>query len=255
MRSCVAHRRTEAVHRLRTSTRRIEAQFVLLSMLPGLPPHEEQERKVLRLLKRLRQAAGRVRDLDVQREFIRAEAASNSAAAEPDHGLRSEARHLRRALKHARDKEADHLLKVLNEQRDELPRLFADLLAALAPAQSLKLGEADLLALVRNWYGSQIEPDSPAKTPYSTTELHEFRKRAKLARYLAESAPRSAVFAHRLAARFEGLQQAGGEWHDRLVLAEIATAELGHSAKVSQLFAAQAEQARRTFRRRLRYKI
>src|ERR1019366_10330825 len=36
-----------------------------------------------------------------------------------------------------------------------------------------------------------------------------------------------------------------------LVLAEIAAAELGHSAKLSQLFAAQAEQARRAFKRRL----
>lgn len=255
MRSCVAHQRTEAVHRLRTLTRRVEAQLVLLSMLPGLPPHDAQERKALRMLKRLRQAAGHVRDLDVQRELIRAEAASKSAVPEPDHGLRSEARHLRRALKRRRDEEADHLLKLLNEQCEEFPRVFSDLLDALAPAQSLTLSETELITLVCDWYGNHREPDSPAKTPYSTAELHETRKRAKLARYLAESAPRAAVAAHRLAARFESLQQAGGEWHDRLVLAEIATAELGHSAKVSQLFAAQAEQARHAFRRRLRYKM
>ena len=250
MRSCLAHPRTETIHRLRTSTRRVEAQLALLTMLPGLPSHDEQKRKALRLLKRLRQAAGQVRDIDVQRDLIRTEAAASS-----DPGLRSEARRLRHHLKRRREEEAAQLLKVLNEQRDELPRVFAELLDTLAPVQSLTLSEADLIALVRNWYGSHREHHAPAKAPYTTAELHEIRKRAKLARYLAESAPRSAVDAHRLAARFEKLQEAGGQWHDRLVLAEIATAELGHSARLTQLFTAQAERAIRTFKRRLRYKI
>jgi CHAD domain-containing protein len=254
MRSCLAHPRTEAVHRLRTSTRRVEAQLALLSMLPSLPPHEEQKRKALRLLKRLRQAAGQVRDIDVQRELIRAEAAAAGGAPSPDRDLRSEARRLRRQLKRTRDEEADHLLKLLNEQREQLPLVFAELENALAPVRSLALSEADLIALVRDWYASRREPDPP-KAPYSTAELHEIRKRAKLARYLAESAPRSAVAARRLATQFAALQQAGGEWHDRLVLAEIATAELGRSAKLSQLFAAQARSALRAFKRRLRYKI
>ena len=45
------------------------------------------------------------------------------------------------------------------------------------------------------------------------------------------------------------------EWHDWLVLAELATRELGDSAKLPQLYAAQADRALRTFKRLLRYKI
>jgi len=39
---CLVRPGKVAVHRLRTSTRRVEAQLELLSMLPGLPPHELQ---------------------------------------------------------------------------------------------------------------------------------------------------------------------------------------------------------------------
>ena len=92
-------------------------------------------------------------------------------------------------------------------------------------------------------------PAPPA--PDDTAQLHELRKRAKLARYLAESAPRSAVAAQRLAKQFATLQQAGGEWHDWLVLAQVAAGELGPSATLSQRFAAHADHALHAFRRRL----
>lgn len=255
IRACMASPRTEAVHRLRTSTRRVEAQLALLSMLPGLPPHEEQRRKALRLLKRLRQSAGQVRDIDVQRDLIRAEAAAAAGTVPSDRSVRSEARRLRRSLKRTRDEEADHLRRLLGEHSEQLALVFKELLETLAPAKSLTVSETDLIALIRNWYGSHREATTPTKAPYTTAELHDIRKRAKLARYLAESAPRTAIAAHRLAARFERLQQAGGDWHDRLVLAEIATAELGGSAKLPRIFAAQAEQALRAFKRRLGYKI
>ena len=68
------------VHRLRTATRRIEAQLELLATFPDLPPHEKHQRKSRRLLKQLRRAAGRVRDLDVHRDLIRDEAAAHKGA-------------------------------------------------------------------------------------------------------------------------------------------------------------------------------
>src|ERR1017187_7315792 len=74
---CLADPEKSAVHRLRTTTRRIEAQLALLSMLPGLPPHEDEQRKVLRLIKKLRRSAGKVRDIDVQRDLIRDQAAGS----------------------------------------------------------------------------------------------------------------------------------------------------------------------------------
>ncbi len=61
----------DSVHRLRTSTRRIEAQLELLSLLPDLPDYRRAAKKVRRPLKELRRAAGLVRDLDVQRGLVR----------------------------------------------------------------------------------------------------------------------------------------------------------------------------------------
>jgi len=253
VRSCLAKPGTEAVHRLRTTSRRVEAQLTLLAMLPGLPPHEREQHEALHLLKRLLRAAGRVRDIDVQRELIRVEALAGGDATPADSSLRSEARHLRRHLKRQRDEEAKDLLHLLQLQHEQLHLAFAALLNALAPARSLSLSEAELIKLVRTWYGNEVAFSDHAKE--NIAELHAMRKRAKLARYLAESAPATAVAARRLAARYESLQQAGGDWHDRIVLAEIAAEELGRNAKLAQLFAAQADRVLRVFKRRLRYRI
>ena len=248
---CLAKPRKKAVHELRTSTRRVEAQLELLSLLPGLPPHDEQRRDALHLLKEVRHAAGQVRDIDVQRDLIRGEASDDREAQRPDAELRKEARRLRSALSRKRDEKADHLLQLLHKQRARLPLVFEELLDTLAPADSITLSEAKLTELVLERYGRARQ--TPA--PEDTAQLHEIRKRAKLARYLAESAPESAIAAHRLAMRFGDLQQAGGEWHDWLILGQVAADELGDTAQLPQRFAAHAERALRNFRRCLRHKI
>jgi CHAD domain-containing protein len=259
IRSCLSKPRKTAIHNLRTLTRRIEAELELLAMLPALPPHEEQARNAVRLLRKLRHAAGQVRDIDVQRDLIRDEAAASNGAPHPsreqDRDLREQACQLRRELKRKRDEAEDHLLRLLHKQRTQLPLAIEELLDTLAPAESITLSEPQLTTLVRDWYGNHREPHEPAPIPQNIADLHEIRKRAKLARYLAESAPESAVKARRLAARFESLQRAGGEWHDWLILAEVAAHELGDSAQLPQRFAAQADHSLRTFKRRLHYKM
>lgn len=244
-----------AVHGLRTTTRRIEAQLELLSMLPGLPDHDVQQRKALRLLKRLRRGAGDVRDIDVQRALIRDQAAGSKSAHRSDPNLDKEARRLQRELKRKREQEADHLLRLLRKQQARLLLVFEKLLTALAPADSIALNEVTLIALVRDWYHKHAHYHASDPVALDAAGFHHLRKRAKLARYLAESAPRSALAARRLAARFESLQHAGGKWHDWLLLAEVSASELGDSAKLPQRFATQADIALRTFKRRLLYKI
>jgi CHAD domain-containing protein len=252
---CVAKPRKSAVHRLRTLTRRIEAQLELLDMLPGLPPHEEQERQARALLKKLRHAAGQVRDLDVQRDLIRYEAAASNGAPHSACDLREQARHLRRALNRKRDEAGDHLLRLLRKRATQLTLAFEELLDTLAPAESITLSGPQLTALVRDWYAQPCNCQPPHALPQDAESLHTIRKRAKLARYLAESAPQPAAAARRLAARFENLQQAGGEWHDWLILAEVAAHELGDSAQLPQRFAAHADHALRIYKRRLRYRM
>jgi CHAD domain-containing protein len=249
---CLAKPGKKAVHALRTTTRRIQAQLELLSMLPNLPPHDKPRRKAFRLLKKLRHAAGQVRDIDVQRELIRNEVAQTGHA---NRSLRKEACHLRRELRQQRDAEASHLLDLLQKHRRKLPIVFGKLLHALAPAESLTLTEARLTSLVRGWYTQHIGEQPSPMPPQDPARLHQIRKHAKLARYLSESAPQSATNAQRLAAHFDNLQQAGGEWHDWLLLADIAASELGKSAQLPDLFTAHADQSLGLYKRRLRHKI
>jgi CHAD domain-containing protein len=243
---CLVKPGKKTVHNLRTSTRRIEAQLVLLTLLPGLPPHQKETSKARKFLKKLRRAAGQVRDLDVQRDLIQSEASAKRAASSD----RSEARHLRRSLKHQRDAEAEALLDLLHRRRDKLASAFESLLDALAPAESLTLPQSQLSSIVRRWYLQSVA--SPSGSHHSIAELHRIRKHAKLARYLAESAPETATTARRLAAGFEQLQQSGGRWHDWLILTEIASHELGRSASLPQRFATHAQDALHDFQQHLR---
>src|ERR1700750_895759 len=55
---CLAQSKAKAVHQLRTTTRRIEGQFAMLELIPGVPKHDKPARKARRILKRLRRAAG-----------------------------------------------------------------------------------------------------------------------------------------------------------------------------------------------------
>ena len=149
-----------------------------------------------------------------------------------------------------RDNAADRLEQLLHKHHARLPLAFGEeLLATLAPAESITLSEAQLIELILARYGNLQAAAPSAAVPGTIAQLHEIRKRAKLARYLAESAPRSATAARRLAAQFERLQQAGGEWHDWLVLAQVANGELSPSGqKLPQRFAAHAAHALGTFR-------
>jgi len=248
---CLAKPEKKAVHKLRTNTRRIEAQLELLSMLPELPPHEKQQADARRLLKKIRRAAGQVRDLDVQRDLIENEAAGKNGGTRPTPDLRKEASQLRSNLKRKRDGEADDLRRLLKKHQSALPITFQKLLDVLAPAESLTLTELQLTGLVQDWYTSQTAHPPSAAPLQNEDQLHEIRKQAKLARYLAESAPKSAVRAQRLAAKLEDLQEAGGHWHDWLLLAKISSKELGKSAKLPARFAAHADRSLAAYKRRL----
>ena len=66
----LADPKPRSIHDLRTGTRRIEAQLELLALLPDLPRHAKPAKKAGKLLRKVRRAAGSVRDLDVQRNIV-----------------------------------------------------------------------------------------------------------------------------------------------------------------------------------------
>jgi len=183
---CLAKPKKKAVHALRTSVRRAEAQLELLTLSSGVPAHRRQASDAERLLKKLRRAAGQVRDLDVQRKLVKQE---EPEAGGSSHGGHAEAQHLRHYLKQQRRREAKRLLRRLHKQQSQFPLVLQSLLDALEPAESLELNQTKLIRLVRRWY----EEGTPGELDLKDADqLHRVRKRAKLARYLAESAPSTA---------------------------------------------------------------
>jgi len=74
------------------------------------------------------------------------------------------------------------------------------------------------------------------------TNLHDFRKGAKKARYVAELAARGDAQAKQVGETLKKLQDEIGDWHDWLVLAEEAHAALGDAApELTALLEAERE--------------
>lgn len=231
----------KAVHRLRTTTRRIEAQLELIALLPTLPPHAKPARKARKLLRKLRRAAGRVRDFDVQYDLAQTTSPS----------LAPEARRLRELLKRRRGEEVERLLHLLRKHPSKLTHTLETLLAALAPAEALALPVANVARLTLHWYAR----NSPAMTKQDSRQLHDIRKAAKLARYIAESAlpaTKASTPVRRLARAFESLQQSGGNWHDLATLSIITRRKLGPSSPLTQSFSRRCKKSLLDYQRHLK---
>lgn len=211
------------VHKLRTTTRRIEAQLELLALLPDLPKHDKPATKTRKRLRKLRRAAGRVRDLDVQHGLVQSKS--------------NEAHQLRSLFKHQHERAAEQLIDTLNKHQAKLTRNLEALLEALAPAESLSISAEYLAKLALDWYVR----NAPAAAKQNHRQLHDVRKAAKLARYISESA--GSTPARRLARTFESLQQSGGNWHDWLTLSGIAHDELGDTSTLTQTFTRRCERS------------
>jgi hypothetical protein len=58
--------------------------------------------------------------------------------------------------------------------------------------------------------------------------------------------------AHRLAVAFESLQQSGGNWHDWLILSDIAHRELSAASPLTQSFKRRCERSLVDYQRHLK---
>jgi len=243
---CLADPKPRAVHRLRTSTRRIEGQFTMLALIPEIPAHDRLARKAAKLLKRLRRAAGKVRDIDVHLDLIQSLTPEKGVPA-----LERDSAELRAVLEDHRDDAADKLLRKIRRLQADVGAQLESLIEALESVEGLAVSPAQLTAMARDWFADNM-PREPAGNPDDPDYLHAVRKNAKLARYIAENAPKSAKTPRRLSASFELVQEAGGHWHDWLVLAGIAEERVGTSSPLTKAFAHRCQIALTVYRRRLR---
>ncbi len=202
---------SDNVHKFRTNSRRVEA------LVSELAPENGNQKKLLKLLSKLRKKAGKVRDLDVQIAFLK-------ELKVPDR--QNHRAQLLEWLDSEQARRKKKLEKAVNadtaaELRKRLHRVQGE----------MELGGVDPLKLALNRL-----PD-PGTNPLSEKMLHTWRIEAKKARYLAELAPESAESNHFID-ELKKAQDAIGEWHDIMKLKERAEQLFGgvsDSALVSVL--------------------
>jgi CHAD domain-containing protein len=196
--------RASHVHRFRTGTRRLQ---ILLGELSTKP--DNRHKKLLKLLSRLRKRAGKVRDLDVQLAALR----SLKIPQEPrrktqlvNHLIELRAQQEKK-LRKAADKDT------VREVRKRLKRAAKN----FKPETS-----RDPLTVARGMLQTIERGDAPA----SEALLHQYRILSKRARYAAEFADDSTE-SQRFIADLKRIQDALGDWHDWLTLAQTAIEHLG----------------------------
>lgn len=241
------------VHRLRTSTRRMEAQLVLVSLLPGMPEHADQAAEVHRLLRRVRRAAATVRDMDVQIDMIEADMPDSAAVHSGSHGdeVRKEAQKLLKKLHKKRQRESADLTDTLKAESEELGEAMRGLQGVIHGAPGSRpraFSSLELSERIQNWFATRARavlhadrhPDRAHALQrlqhLDETTLHDLRKVAKQCRYMAESLPEGSPEAKKLAQRFEYLQESGGTWHDWLSLECTAARVLGKKSPLTERY-------------------
>jgi CHAD domain-containing protein len=207
---CLKKPSPKRVHLLRSTTRRIEATLELLVLSTGISRIEKQSRPLQRSIRKVRRAAGAVRDTDVESDLL---AAYNRT---PD------SKRLREDLATLRKKAERKLIKRLEQEQKKIELRLNNLEALLSPALDLNLSGAKLINVTQNWFAENVR----GLDPHHDQDLHTLRKASKTARYLAETGVDASKAAATLAARYEAAQRSLGEWHDHFLLLHEAHTHL-----------------------------
>lgn len=150
---CLAEPKEKAVHKLRSNTRRIEAQLLLLQHVPGLPPYRKEAARLLRELSRLRRAAGKVRDYDVHEGLLEEFRHSAASASAEQAALREPAETLWTEQAAERERLAAKLVKLLEKRTPDIAAALEAVLKALKPAAMLNVPATTLLELAEVDFG------------------------------------------------------------------------------------------------------
>ncbi len=245
LRNCAVDPDEDAVHDTRTGTRRIEAALEAELRNAGLDRGDGSDeltkaaRAWERLLKTVRRAAAPVRDLDVQRKLLKAmipatEAGNKTVAEQKPNEITVQADKLDGALKVEREHQVVRLKKNAAKWAAKLEDYFVAYSTARHPLARRCKHDAAQTAL-----------DAFARLAYEMRQLdagnlHDFRKGAKKARYMAEQGgddERAGMVGKAL----KKLQDEIGAWHDWVMLDEEAHKHLDENgAKVT----AEIEQKR-----------
>jgi CHAD domain-containing protein len=194
----------ENVHRFRTGVRRL--QILLGELSPKL---DRSQKKLLKLLGRIRKRAGKVRDLDVQLAALR--------------GLKMPQEPRRKTQL------VNHLIELRRQQEKKLRKLVDKNSVREIRKRLKRAGKnfspkvsRDPLMVAKGMLQRLDRTDAPLTEPV----LHQYRILSKRARYAAEFAGESAD-AVQFIASLRRVQDALGDWHDWLTLTQTALDHLG----------------------------
>jgi len=207
---CLKKDSPKRVHHLRSTTRRIEATLELLVLSTGISRIEKQSKPLQRSIRKVRRAAGAVRDTDVESDLL---AAYNRT---PD------SKRLREDLATLRKKAERKLIKRLQQEQKKIELRLNNLEALLSPALDLNLSGAKLINVTQSWFAENVR----GLDPHHDQDLHSLRKASKTARYLAETGVDASKAVATLATRYEAAQKSLGEWHDHFLLLHEAHTHL-----------------------------
>jgi CHAD domain-containing protein len=262
----------DGVHDTRTGTRRLQATLENLVRETGDGASGaavcDAAKALMRQLKRIRRAAGAVRDLDVHRKLLeklaeRALGSGNGKAVDgetaksepmaphavPDiletpearlrtGGIAKYADDLDAWLKHHRNAQAERLLVLAPDLLAKFDKRLAETEDALREHPRRRRAKAPAMLALDNF--AQLATEMQL---LDATNLHDFRKGTKKARYVAELAAQSDAQAGAVGKTLKKLQDEIGDWHDWLVLADEAHAALGtDAAELTVLVEAEREQ-------------
>jgi CHAD domain-containing protein len=210
MAKCLDEPSPKTVHRLRSTTRRIEATIQLLVNTADLPTLPKMSKRFSRSLRRIRRTAGKVRDLDVHRELL------------ATYKTIGDAEEMEKKLSASREDKVKKLQRqILKDERD-IHRALDKVEAVLATAADLNLSGGSLAHVAQTALATALR----GLNPKDDDDLHSIRKACKTARYVAEIGSEASKVASGLAKRFNNVQQTIGAWHDYHMLLDKAQTAL-----------------------------
>jgi CHAD domain-containing protein len=226
---CARKPSRRSVHALRSLTLRLQVGFSLREQAANsaAAPAFQQWSKVA---KKLRKALEPVRDADVHLARLNSLRNTFRAASEGKKQLNPrcirEIGKLEGRIRKQRKEGINKLMAAIDARGKRLNRLSKELEAALAPQMPSKVHSTAPEAL-------RIFAELTGEYPHLDADnLHDYRKRLKQARYLAEISAAADPLAKRLAAVFRRIHCAAGEWHDWQELASKASRVLSRQAKL-----------------------
>lgn len=219
----------KVVHRLRTTTRRMESLIEYLH-----PKLTRKQSDAMQELGALRKRAGKVRDLDIQMDLLKQGIGNGSAT--------MDRRRLTQALQEKRSRQAARLVALA--RKVERSKLFTYLqkIEAQAMKEPDSFGDASTPLRQAETQLTELAAEFVGHARLKPRLLHSLRMRMKFIRYQAELAA-EADEQKQFVERMKSVQDILGEWHDWQALCVVAEKFFRDRANCPLLVEARAVRA------------